>query len=279
MHHRPARLAVVLLGMVTLVSASGAGTAEPVIRCGVPVVGRVDPGLGQPVVNWSGYAEPGSFTSIGGSWTVPAVSAPPGATTYASTWIGVDGLANRDLIQTGTESDVLGGVVHYDAWWEVLPCGRAGHQEDDVQPGDHMTASIVRGAAARWTVTLTDVTTGASFSIDPPLQGLRRLGRVDPGASAGREGAGHPLPLRLHGVQRTVGERSCSGPGPGRCPVHGHVGGRPRDLYSVAAVPLEDVLRSGLRGGGPGPACRLRSPHTSSWCSSSVVWLYMRGSS
>ena len=162
MHHRPARLAaVVAIGMVCLVCASVAGTAG----ASVDASGALIRASGNQSVNWSGYAEPGSFTSIGGSWTVPAVSASPGATTYASTWIGVDGLANRNLIQTGTESDVIGGVVHYDAWWEVLPAAERVIRTMTVQPGDHMTASIVRTAAARWTITLTDTTSGASFSL------------------------------------------------------------------------------------------------------------------
>ena len=40
---------------------------------------------------------------------------------YSSSWIGIDGLANRDLIQTGTDSDYVDGSPHYDAWWEILP--------------------------------------------------------------------------------------------------------------------------------------------------------------
>lgn len=171
MHHRPARLAVVVLGMVILASASGASPAAMSRSSGTLIRAS-----GNQSVNWSGYAEPGAFTSVGGSWTVPAVTAAPGVTTYASTWIGVDGFANRDLIQTGTESDVLGGVVHYDAWWEILPAAERVIKKMTVQPGDHMTASIVRGTAGRWTVVLTDATTGATFRVTRHYTG--------PGASA-----------------------------------------------------------------------------------------------
>jgi len=120
---------------------------------------------GNQSTNWSGYAEAGSFTSIAGSWNVPAVVPTPGRTTYASTWVGVDGLANRHLIQTGTESDQVGGVVRYDAWWEVLPAAERVVRRMVVHPGDHMTATIVRTGPTRWTITLADTTTGLSFAV------------------------------------------------------------------------------------------------------------------
>ena len=173
MHHRSALVTVVLLGMVIVGSPVVAGTSP---GAAAKASGALIRASGNQSVNWSGYAEPGSFTSIGGSWTVPAVAATPGATTYASTWIGIDGFANRDLIQTGTESDLIGGVLHYDAWWEILPAAERPIKQFTVQPGDHMTASIVHTTAARWTITLTDTTSGSSFSLTRRYRG--------PGASA-----------------------------------------------------------------------------------------------
>ena len=108
---------------------------RPVIRCGARSSGALIRASGNQSVNWSGYAEPGSFTSIGGSWTVPAVSAPPGATTYASTWIGVDGFANRDLhpdrhrVGRPRRGRPLRRLVG-----DPSVCG-AGHQEDDRAAG------------------------------------------------------------------------------------------------------------------------------------------------
>ena len=176
MHHRSARLAVVLLGMVVLAGPTVADADAASPGAGAGSSGAFIRASGNQSVNWSGYAEPGSFASIGGSWTVPAVAATAGATTYASTWIGIDGFANRDLIQTGTESDVIGGVVHYDAWWEILPAAERAIRRFTVQPGDHMTASIVHTAGARWSITLTDTTSGASFGVTRHYKG--------PGASA-----------------------------------------------------------------------------------------------
>lgn len=131
---------------------------------------------GNKSTNWSGYGEAGTFTSIGGSWTVPTVTATAGATAYSSTWIGIDGLANGDLIQTGTESDVIGGVAHYDAWTEVLPRPERIIATMTVRPGDVMTASVHQVSGRRWTITETDTTTGATFSLTRRYRG--------PGASA-----------------------------------------------------------------------------------------------
>jgi hypothetical protein len=172
--HRSVRLAAVVLGLGGLVGPATPGAVGAAV--GAQVSGALIRASGNQSVNWSGYARPGSFTSIGGSWTVPTAAASAGVTTYASTWVGIDGLANRELIQTGTESDVLDGVAHYDAWWEVLPAAERVIRRMTVQPGDHMTASIARGPAAKWTVSLTDTTSGASFSLTRHYRG--------PGASA-----------------------------------------------------------------------------------------------
>jgi len=129
--------------------------------------------------NWSGYGIAGSFTSVSGSWTVPTV-APSTVPTYSSTWIGIDGLANRNLIQTGTESDFVNGHARYDAWWEVLPAAEKVIVSVPVNPGDHVSASIARttgkNAGKKWTIVLTDTTSSTSFSFTRSYRG--------PGSSA-----------------------------------------------------------------------------------------------
>ncbi len=174
MVHRRIRLTVATLGacaLVALVAASGSASAT-----GTPTSGTMIRAAGNLSTNWSGYGEPGTYTSIGGSWTVPTVSASAGATEFSSTWIGIDGLANRYLIQTGTESDVIGGVVHYDAWTEVLPQSERVVAGMTVRPGNRMTATIGQVSGRTWAVTVTDTTTGASYTLTRKYRG--------PGASA-----------------------------------------------------------------------------------------------
>jgi len=128
--------------------------------------------------NWSGYAESGSFSGVSSTWTVPTVAASAGPT-YSSTWIGVDGFSNARLIQVGTEQDYYGGAAHYNAWWELLPAPETALSPAayPVAPGNRMKAAIYAHAATTtvmsgttpkvehlWTIVLTDVTKGWTFS-------------------------------------------------------------------------------------------------------------------
>jgi hypothetical protein len=122
--------------------------------------------------NWSGYDQTssnGAYSSVGGSWTVPSVTSTAG-NSYSASWIGIDGANNAHLIQTGTESDWTGGAAHYDAWWEILPRPETVIPSLAVTPGDAMSASITK-AGSTWTITITDTTTGQSFSIQKSYRG------------------------------------------------------------------------------------------------------------
>jgi hypothetical protein len=171
--HRLIRIVVTALGVGAL-AVPAAASATPGSISGVGS-GSMIRASAQHSTNWSGYALAGDYSGITGSWVVPKVI-PTATTTYSSSWIGIDGLADTDLIQTGTESDVIGGVVHYDAWWEVLPAAERVITKMIVRPGDRMVASIDRGAGRKWTISLTDSTSGAAFSLTRGYRG--------PGASA-----------------------------------------------------------------------------------------------
>ncbi len=99
--------------------------------------------------------------------SVPAVS---------SSWIGIDGFSNHDLIQAGTEQDLSGGVASYDAWWEILPNAES-PDIFGVNPGDHMTADIFQVSPptsttqGTWTISITDHTLGHSFTNSFPYGG------------------------------------------------------------------------------------------------------------
>ncbi|HEX4176003.1 MAG TPA: G1 family glutamic endopeptidase, partial [Acidimicrobiales bacterium] len=76
----------------------------------------------QSSTNWAGLAESGggTYTAVSASWIVPTVPS-SGSLKVSSTWIGIDGFNNQNLIQTGTEQDSFGGHTDYYAWWEILP--------------------------------------------------------------------------------------------------------------------------------------------------------------
>ena len=44
---------------------------------------------------------------------------------YSATWIGIDGLENSDLIQTGTDQFASGGSTTYAAWYDISPGRRS----------------------------------------------------------------------------------------------------------------------------------------------------------
>ena len=118
---------------------------------------------GATSTNWSGYFESGNFTSVSASWTVPAVQAASDLES-AGTWIGIDGVQANTLIQTGTGENTAGGVVEYDAWYELLP--QQSITIGGVAPGDSMQASIVESApnSGSWTLSIEDLTSGQQFS-------------------------------------------------------------------------------------------------------------------
>lgn len=146
----------------------------------IPVIPAPTPGLhaasvnGWAAKNWSGYARAGSgFTAVTGHWTVPTVGATR-RSTFSSSWVGIDGFDNSSLIQAGTEQDWIGGAPSYSAWWEILPAPETLIPSSvvAVHPGDKIAVSITRGVP-KWTITLTDTTTGRSFSTQQAYAGPR----------------------------------------------------------------------------------------------------------
>jgi hypothetical protein len=123
--------------------------------------------VGWESLNWSGYATTGSgYTAVTGHWTVPAVSAFPGAT-YSAAWAGIDGFNNNSLIQTGTEQDFYSGAAHYAAWWTTSSQNFVEQTiSEPVSAGDPMSATIseTSPATSSWTIALTDTSVSHGWS-------------------------------------------------------------------------------------------------------------------
>jgi hypothetical protein len=118
--------------------------------------------------NWAGYVASAphvSFTSVGATWVVPAVSCTPGSPTYMSSWVGLGGDVTAEVEQIGTEADCdAGGLAAYSAWLELVPTVSAGVNLE-LRPGDVIAASVaVRGHRVR--LRLADQTTGVAFARD-----------------------------------------------------------------------------------------------------------------
>ena len=127
--------------------------------------------------NWSGFAvtgASGSVSSARGSWIVPAIQGTcPGTNQYSSFWVGIDGFNSGTVEQTGTDSDCQNGAPTYYAWFEFFPHPSFLISGMTIRPGDHMTAQASFSGRS-FTVTITDATTGATFSTSAKVRGAQR---------------------------------------------------------------------------------------------------------
>jgi Peptidase A4 family len=125
--------------------------------------------------NWSGYAVTGtSFTTAKGSWVVPTVNCTKTPNTYAAFWVGIDGWTSTTVEQTGTDSDCDGKTPSYYAWYEFYPAASVLVSTVKVSPGNVMSASVTWVSGTEFTITITNETTGKSFSKTGKVSGAKR---------------------------------------------------------------------------------------------------------
>jgi hypothetical protein len=125
--------------------------------------------------NWSGYAIPtssGAVSAVSGSWVVPTVTGT--STAYSSVWVGIDGFSSSTVEQIGTEQDVSGGKATYYAWYEMYPKGMVPITSVSIKPGDVVSASVSYASGNSFNLTITDQTTGKSFTTTQTVNGAQR---------------------------------------------------------------------------------------------------------
>lgn len=125
--------------------------------------------------NWSGYSAygaAGSFNSISASWQQPAVSCST-QNSYSSLWVGLDGYNDSTVEQTGTEADCIHGKPRYYAWYEMYPRGSIAVNVP-VHAGDQLNASVVYKGSNNFQLTLTNSTSGRTFSASQRLASAQR---------------------------------------------------------------------------------------------------------
>jgi hypothetical protein len=123
--------------------------------------------------NWSGYAVTGAaFTGVKGSWVVPTATCSSGSQ-YASFWVGIDGYNDDTVEQTGTDSDCHGSRPSYYAWYEFYPEPSFTISSLTITPGDIMSAKVTYNGT-EFTTTITDETTGKSFTKSATVPGAKR---------------------------------------------------------------------------------------------------------
>lgn len=137
--------------------------------------------------NWAGLIDNTSsasdaITSVSGTFVVPTLSSTqntictntePGGLCTLAEWVGVDGESSQQLIQAGVSVSLNSQV---QPWVETITPSdaapatyvsleSASGNAVTVEPGDTMSVSIEKDASQTWTMTLTDVTQSASYSI------------------------------------------------------------------------------------------------------------------
>ncbi len=125
-------------------------------------------------LNWSGYAVQSSLTSplsgvvqkVTGTWGVPTVTQSSSSKTYSANWVGIDGYSSSTVEQLGTEQDwTPNGPVYY-AWYEMYPKIGFLISGFPVSPGDTITASVEYIGNGIFTLSMSNVTQNAFFSIN-----------------------------------------------------------------------------------------------------------------
>ena len=150
--------------------------------------------------NWSGYAVTGSsFTVAKGSWTVPAVNCSKTPNTYAAFWVGIDGYSSDSVEQTGTLAECVGSSATYYAWYEFYPNPSYEITSVPVSPGNQISASVTYNGS-EFTTTITNETTGKSYSKSAKVRGAARSSAEWIAEAPCCTGSGGILPLADFGT-------------------------------------------------------------------------------
>lgn len=151
--------------------------------------------------NWSGYAVTGSaFTTAKASWIIPTVTCSKTPNTYSSFWVGIDGWTSSTVEQTGTDSDCNGSRASYYAWYEFYPAGSVLISSVPVSPGNKMSASVTWVSGTQFTVSITNESTGRSFSKTGRVSGAQRTSAEWIAEAPCCTNAGGILPLADFGI-------------------------------------------------------------------------------
>jgi hypothetical protein len=128
-----------------------------------------------------------------------------------SEWVGVDGWADKSLIQAGVnEVPQKSGDVLVEPWWEILPAPQKEATGVVVAVGDRVTVTISKVNGSTWSITLMDGTNGGTFSTDKKYQGP--LSSAEWTVEANETAAGTPTQLAHYGPQVDFTELGVTGP-------------------------------------------------------------------
>ncbi len=161
---------------------------------------RVRPDATVESENWSGYAVTGSdFTNAKGSWTVPTVDCAATPNTYSAFWVGLDGYSSDTVEQTGVIAYCSGSRADYYAWYEFYPAASVEITSVPVSPGNQISAEVSY-SGSEFTTTITNETTGKSYSKTGRVSGAKRSSAEWIAEAPCCTGSGGILPLSDFGT-------------------------------------------------------------------------------
>ena len=146
-------------------------------------------------VNWSGYDDStdGPFGTVTATWVQPRVRVTGTMFSDAAFWVGLDGDNSDTVEQIGTEG-YSEGVGGYDAWYEMYPLYPVAI-DMAIHAGDAMTGTVTWEQPASFTLTLTDATTGDTFSTGQLMSIPPALASAEAIAEAPSSDEGDVLPV------------------------------------------------------------------------------------
>ena len=132
--------------------------------------------------NWSGYVvatdlntpSDGAVGDVRGRWTVPSLDCQATPDGRAGIWVGIDGVFNQSVEQTGIAAECRGGSPAYYGWFQTVPEMATAQRLDlAVQAGDAIAAEVAAGGDAQFTLTLRNLTSGAAATTTVAASGRR----------------------------------------------------------------------------------------------------------
>ena len=191
----PRRVRVVAALSAVPLFFGASALAAPAASAATPLYYGSDSTAGAVSGDWAGWdVTGGTYTSVGASWAVPAVTCTAGETSFSANWIGLDGDGSESVEQTGTSSDCDAGTPTYSAWYEFYP-SESVTLRDTVSAGDKMSSTVTSDSSGAYTLTLIDHTKGWTETKTGTAQGAQNASAeiITEAPSSGRSGNVMPL--------------------------------------------------------------------------------------
>jgi hypothetical protein len=151
--------------------AAPSGSSHGIARCPGTIEVVRSPGTTatDQSTDWAGYGVTSTstpFTCVEATWTQPRVSCRGTSLSAVAIWVGIGGVGQAGLVQTGTETQCLHGTASIGAWHQSLPRETFATAADlPVAVGDRIHAQVLRLSRSSYALAIENLTTGASFSI------------------------------------------------------------------------------------------------------------------